>query len=68
MTDEPELDLEAPEEDAYEQRQTVLDEVDESDGPIEQGNGLSEESDQANEADLLDQRTPVPSDDEDYGT
>jgi hypothetical protein len=63
MTDEPELDLEAPENDAYEQRQPVLDEDDEGAPPVDE---LSDELDQANEADLLEQRTPVPGDDDRY--
>jgi hypothetical protein len=52
MTDEPELDLEPTEAD------------DEDDDAAEQVD--SEEFDQANEADVIEQRTPVPGSDEDY--
>ncbi|MBM7789043.1 hypothetical protein [Tenggerimyces flavus] len=61
MTDEPELDLETPENDAYEQRQPVLDEDDERPAPDP---NLTDELDQANEADVLEQHTAVRGDDD----
>jgi hypothetical protein len=63
MTDEPELDLETPENDAYEQRQPVIDTDDEGALPDPD---LAEELDQADEADVIEQRTSVPRDDERY--
>lgn len=63
MTDEPELDLETPENDAYDQRQPVVDADDEGALPDPD---LAEELDQADEADVIEQRTPVPGADESY--
>lgn len=58
--DADELDIEAPEADVYAQRQPVLDE------DQEDVDGLSDEFDKANEADVVDQRTSVPGVDDDY--
>jgi hypothetical protein len=59
MTDEPDLDLETPEADAYEQRQRVVDEDDDGDG-AEQVD--KDEFAEANEADVIEQRIPVRGD------